>query len=244
MNLPTELFNNPKFLSNHDVPWLYAILIVNSDENGVVEIKQRSFAREIGISYQTLRTLLDKLESTQLITQSATQYLTQITICQSVQKRKPVTQSKTQQLTQLTTQSESLLIPEVKGSNEIDFDSFMRFFNESVSTTAIPTIRVMTDKRKKLLRVRLKDFDKRTLMLVIQRAVASDFLTGRKTDWKADFDWIFKQDNFIRILEGKYDNRTNQATNQSSGRGQHGNPSIDEIAAAVYQRTCAGENYR
>lgn len=32
----------------------------------------------------------------------------------------------------------------------------------------------------------------------------SDFLMGRAKDWKADFDWIVKAANFVKIYEGKY----------------------------------------
>ena len=34
----------------------------------------------------------------------------------------------------------------------------------------------------------------------------SDFLTGRKKEWKADLGWLLKRSNFIKVLEGKYDN--------------------------------------
>lgn len=32
----------------------------------------------------------------------------------------------------------------------------------------------------------------------------SDFLCGRKTDFKADIQWLTKLDNFIKVMEGKY----------------------------------------
>ena len=32
----------------------------------------------------------------------------------------------------------------------------------------------------------------------------SDFLMGRSTTWKADFDWIINESNFTKIYEGKY----------------------------------------
>ena len=32
-----------------------------------------------------------------------------------------------------------------------------------------------------------------------------DFLMGSNgRDWRADFDWIFKQQNYTKICEGKY----------------------------------------
>ncbi|MBN1459047.1 MAG: hypothetical protein JXA57_05890 [Armatimonadetes bacterium] len=39
------------------------------------------------------------------------------------------------------------------------------------------------------------------------RVEASDFLSGRKKDWRADLDFILKPQNMQRILEGVHDNR-------------------------------------
>jgi len=37
----------------------------------------------------------------------------------------------------------------------------------------------------------------------------SDFLMGRKTSWNCNIDWILKPANLIKIIEGNYDNKTN-----------------------------------
>ncbi len=42
--------------------------------------------------------------------------------------------------------------------------------------------------------------------LVFERVARSDFLTGVETRWKADFDWVLKPSNLLKIQEGKYDN--------------------------------------
>ncbi len=44
---------------------------------------------------------------------------------------------------------------------------------------------------------------------LFQKVEKSDFLSGRikGSNWKASFDWIMKEDNAIKIIEGKYDNR-------------------------------------
>ena len=43
---------------------------------------------------------------------------------------------------------------------------------------------------------------------VFRKAEASDFLTGKsKEKWRASFDWILNETNFIKILEGNYDNK-------------------------------------
>ncbi|MCP4273876.1 MAG: hypothetical protein GY781_18290, partial [Gammaproteobacteria bacterium] len=37
-------------------------------------------------------------------------------------------------------------------------------------------------------------------------AAKSDFLTGRKTDWSMDFDFVINKTNLLKIIEGNYDN--------------------------------------
>ena len=42
----------------------------------------------------------------------------------------------------------------------------------------------------------------------MKRAGKSDFLCGiNPKAWKADFDWLFNPTNFLKIMEGKYDNK-------------------------------------
>ena len=68
----------------------------------------------------------------------------------------------------------------------------------------------ITETRKKHIKNRLKekDFD---LGLIFDEIKLSDFLLGKKTDWKIDFDFIFKsKDNYIKILEGKYKGNENE----------------------------------
>lgn len=41
-----------------------------------------------------------------------------------------------------------------------------------------------------------------------ERVAASDFLAGRKTSWRATFDWTLGPKNMEKVLQGNYDNRT------------------------------------
>jgi hypothetical protein len=82
--------------------------------------------------------------------------------------------------------------------------------------TDLPTVKILSDARKAFLKSRgehLKTLDE--WVLFWSRVHASDFLCGRKTDkdghsWRADFEWCIRPSNFIKILEGNYDNRTGQ----------------------------------
>lgn len=81
------------------------------------------------------------------------------------------------------------------------------FFNKIC--TSLPEIKTLTAPRIKTIKSRLKDFggDINLIEDFFHRVENSDFLAGRKTEWRADFDWIMKPTNFVKINEGRYDNR-------------------------------------
>lgn len=71
----------------------------------------------------------------------------------------------------------------------------------------------LSDQRKKHIAARFKEFNYDIIIEVIKKAGKSDFLCGKNDKiWKADFDWIFNPTNFLKIMEGKYDNKPEQKT--------------------------------
>lgn len=76
---------------------------------------------------------------------------------------------------------------------------------------SLPQVQVMSEIRKKHLRARWKQFNYNLAVFeeVFRRVAASDFCKGRnKRGWRADFDWLIKNDhNMVKVLEGKYDNK-------------------------------------
>lgn len=80
--------------------------------------------------------------------------------------------------------------------------------------TALPKVRDLTEPRKKAIKSALKKLGQEGLIELFRKTAASDFLSGRKNDWHATFDWILKPANLTKIIEGNYDNAapTSQAT--------------------------------
>lgn len=72
---------------------------------------------------------------------------------------------------------------------------------------SLPRCMKLSDKRKRAIRARLKsgftldDFEK-----AFTAAEKSDFLSGRKAEWKAGFDWLLNENNLVKVLEGNYEN--------------------------------------
>jgi hypothetical protein len=104
---------------------------------------------------------------------------------------------------------------------DVDFKAFQDFFNQCVTGTQIPPIKSMSNKRKGMVRARIKDYGKEAVAEVIRKAAASDFLNGGTGRFIACFDWIFKRDNYLKVSEGNYDKRI--ITNNNSNGRQHFN---------------------
>ena len=76
----------------------------------------------------------------------------------------------------------------------------------------------LTPTRRAIIEERAREYgrDFGTFEAVFKKAEASDFLKGANPrGWRADFDWIVKRENFVKILEGKYDNRPQTPENSS-----------------------------
>jgi len=62
--------------------------------------------------------------------------------------------------------------------------------------------------RKRNVRARWKEYPSIEFWEdYFNRVEESEFLSGRVTRWRADFDWLMKPSNFEKVLEGRYSNR-------------------------------------
>jgi len=61
--------------------------------------------------------------------------------------------------------------------------------------------------RKGFINARISEFGLEKVTEIIRKAGQSDFLNGKNDKaWKADFEWIMRPQNFVKIMEGKYCN--------------------------------------
>lgn len=110
-----------------------------------------------------------------------------------------------------------------KKKREVDCDFIVKLYHDRCPS--LPRVLKLTDKRKMKIRVRFEEmkFSYETLQEVFDKCEASFFMRGdNKRGWKADFDWIFtNSQNWVKVLEGKYDNQPNNMYN-----AQHGTTAI------------------
>ncbi len=86
-----------------------------------------------------------------------------------------------------------------------DYQAIIDLFNKIC--TSLPKAQNVSDKRKKQIRSIIRQFNP-DFKSVFEKIEKSDFLTGRNGKWNGcGFDWIMNPSNFVKIIEGNYDNK-------------------------------------
>lgn len=74
---------------------------------------------------------------------------------------------------------------------------------------SFPKVTRLSDARLRTIKARLKKYSIGEIEEAFQKAEQSDFLKGTNSrGWRADFDWLMKEGNIAKVLDGNYDNFT------------------------------------
>lgn len=97
----------------------------------------------------------------------------------------------------------------------LDYKKIADTFNEMFAHK-LPKVTALTEKRKRAVKARLAEHGAESVQEVFRHVLASDFLLGRNShNWRCDFDWIFRPTNYIKILEGNYENGENTSKHRA-----------------------------
>ena len=92
---------------------------------------------------------------------------------------------------------------------KIDYQEIIDLYHDKC--TSYPTVKKISDARKKAIKARLNSYSVDDFQTLFEKAEASDFLKGgNDRNWQATFDWLIKDANMAKVLEGNYDNRPKQ----------------------------------
>jgi predicted phage replisome organizer len=89
-----------------------------------------------------------------------------------------------------------------KKENMVDCQQIVDMYHSIC--TSFPSVRSLSDARKKAIKARLKKYTLDDFRQVFENAEASSFLKGADGGWKASFDWLIKEANMLKVLEGNY----------------------------------------
>ncbi len=205
---------------------------------GQLVSSRQKLAYETGLTEKVVRRCLKVLEKTGEIQLQHTNKYTLITICkyseyqsdesavgqqraingpaegrqESINKKRKKSKNVESSLC-----SDSMSAPKPTNPNEgIDYGTIMAFFNQEMAGKSIPPIKMMTRKRQGMLNARVKEHGKGAVKVVIKNAADSSWLNGGGGKFVANFDWLFRPANFIKVLEGNY-NREINSYNRNNG---------------------------
>lgn len=90
--------------------------------------------------------------------------------------------------------------------DKIDYKGIVATFNSVC--VSFPSVRALSDARKKAIKARLNNYSVEDFKTLFEKAEASSFLKGKNSsNWSATFDWLIKDSNMAKVLDGNYDDR-------------------------------------
>ena len=96
-------------------------------------------------------------------------------------------------------------------SKRVNYQGIVDMYNDTC--VSLPRVTSLSEKRKAAIRARLRTHSMADIQEAFKKAEASDFLKGsNKRNWSANFDWIMNDANMAKILDGNYDNKSQEKT--------------------------------
>ena len=89
-----------------------------------------------------------------------------------------------------------------------DLDRFVDIFNEEMIRTSavIPTVDILTALAERQLRYLMQRYPMQKLEAMVEKGAASTFLNGGgRRGFRADIEWLTREQNFNNVVNGKYD---------------------------------------
>lgn len=100
---------------------------------------------------------------------------------------------------------------------EKQFHSMISLWNKTV--VSLSKVERSNGSRDQKIKVIWGELSSDEWVDVFSRIDKSDFCLGKNDrGWKATFDFILKKDSYLKVLEGKYDNKINQGFTESGGK--------------------------
>ena len=96
---------------------------------------------------------------------------------------------------------------ELRDREKTDYQQIIDLYN--AICVSLPSVRSLSNARKKEIKARLNTYSVDDIKQCFENAEASSFLKGNNDrKWTASFDWIMKDSNFAKVLDGNYTDKT------------------------------------
>ena len=98
-------------------------------------------------------------------------------------------------------------IGEVRGEESVETATCQQIVDLYHSIcVSYPSVKTLSEARKKAIRARLKVYSLEDFRKMFEKAEGSAFLKGANNrNWSANFDWMIKDANMAKVIDGNYD---------------------------------------
>ena len=216
--------------TDHLAVWIYLLLNASHNEHpalfkgekimlkpGQLITGRKSIALALHIDESKVERILKSLKSEQQIEQqtSSKNRLISITNWEFYQQSE---QQNEQQVNNKRTTSEQQVntnknIKNDKNERRDICQNILDLFNRICCSFG--GVKNITKSRAEIISDSLKAYSLDDFKKVFEKAEQSDFLKGNNNrNWSASFDWLIKEYNMAKVLDGKYDSKQNKQSNK------------------------------
>ena len=128
----------------------------------------------------------------------------------------PVTKRYTEKEKEKEKEKEIEIEIEIEKRERVDYQQIVDMYNDTC--VSFPRLMSLSEARKKAIKARLNTYSIEDFKRVFELAESSTFLKGgNKRNWSANFDWLVKDANFAKVLDGNYnDKAAAKGTNETA----------------------------
>lgn len=102
---------------------------------------------------------------------------------------------------------------DIDKDNKWSYGQIANMYNSSCPS--FPRLTSLSEARRKAIKARMNSYSLEDFQKLFDKAESSDFLKGKNDrNWSANFDWLIKDSNMAKVLDGNYDNRQVKSTNK------------------------------
>lgn len=97
---------------------------------------------------------------------------------------------------------------------DVEYQEIVNLYNDTC--VSFPKALALSESRKKAIKKALKTYSLEDFKKLFEMAEGSRFLKGcNDRNWSANFDWLIKDSNMAKVLEGNYEDRTGSKPKQT-----------------------------
>ena len=197
-SFPNDLLLHPDFaqITGDEFKWfVWVVCVCSKCKSEKIRLDIDHGMRFLNLSKESLFSMIKKLEKKQVLTKSAA-------ASRPHGGRKPTSTEHNITEHNITEHIQADFVKKPAG----EIHELICLWNEHA--TNLSKVNLTNKKREQKIKNIWQNLKPEQWLQVIKKINASDFCCGKSsTGWRATFDWLLQPETYLKVLEGKYDNR-------------------------------------